>query len=148
MSLTLNVKILFQLGISVLYSVCVCSRELTNSSTQNGSDLPPKSADANPVAPNTFTVKWPTSRKFCIALDHWYRLVTVSSSRGSALYVVKSVIVSDAVVPLIVSIKNTSTEHSSNCCHKLCVLSRGRLRRSIVHLPYWVERFHTVNSKL
>lgn len=67
---THNVKILFQFGISVLYSVCVCSRELTNSSTQNGSDLPPKSADAKPVAPNTFTVKWPISRIFCMAFVH------------------------------------------------------------------------------
>lgn len=56
-STTYNVKILFQFGISVLYSVCVCSRELISSSTQNGSDLPPKSAATNPVAPNTFTVR-------------------------------------------------------------------------------------------
>lgn len=144
---TYNVNILFQLGINVLYSVCVCNRELTNSSTQNGSDLPPKSAAAKPVAPNTFTVKWPTSRKFWCVFVHRYLCSSVWRSRGSDLYDVRSVIVSDAVVPLIVSIRNTSVEQSSNCCHKLCVLSRGRLRKSIVHFPYCVERFHSTSSK-
>lgn len=37
---TYKVKILFQFGDSVLYSVCVCNRELINSKMQNGSDLP------------------------------------------------------------------------------------------------------------
>lgn len=61
---TYNVNILFQFGVNVLYSVCVCRRALTSSRTQKGSDLPPMSADARPVAPYTFTVKWPTSRRF------------------------------------------------------------------------------------
>ena len=59
-----KVKILFQLGLSVLYSVCVCSRELSNWRTQNGSDLPPMSVDASSVARYTFTLRWPTSRRF------------------------------------------------------------------------------------
>lgn len=102
---THNVKILFQFGANVLYSVCVWRRELISSSTQNGSDLPPKSAAASPVAPNTFTVKYPTSRKFCNVLSNRYRSWIFCNSRGSGLYDVKSVIVSDAVVPLIVSIR-------------------------------------------
>ena len=57
-------KILFQLGLSVLYSVWVCSLELTSWRTQKGSDLPPISVDASPVARNTFTLRWPTSRVF------------------------------------------------------------------------------------
>lgn len=60
---TYNVKIFCQDGERVLYSVWVWRRELTSSKTQNGSDLPPKSAAANPVARKTLTVKWPTSRK-------------------------------------------------------------------------------------
>lgn len=59
-----KVNILFQFGVNVLYSVCVCNRALTNSRTQNGSDFPPRSAAAKPVAPNTLTVKCPTSRRF------------------------------------------------------------------------------------
>lgn len=50
-NLTYNVNILFQFGVNVLYSVCVCNLLLTNSRTQNGSDFPPISADAKPVAP-------------------------------------------------------------------------------------------------
>lgn len=144
---THNVKILFQFGANVLYSVCVWRRELISSNTQNGSDLPPKSAAAKPVAPNTFTVKCPTSRRFCNVLSKRYRFSRLDSSRGSGLYDVKSVIVSDAVVPLIVSMKHISVCVSSNCCHILCVVSRGNVFKSIVHLPYWMLRFHkTISS--
>jgi len=62
-SFTLNVNIFCHDGVRVLYSVCVCRRAFTNSSTQNGSDLPPRSAAASPCARNTFTVRWPTSRR-------------------------------------------------------------------------------------
>lgn len=62
---THKVKIFCHDGERVLYSVCVCSLALTNSSTQKGSDFPPRSAAARPVARYTFTVKCPTSRRLC-----------------------------------------------------------------------------------
>lgn len=48
---TYKVKIFIQFGVKVLYSVCVCNLAFPNSKTQNGSDLPPKSAAAKPLAP-------------------------------------------------------------------------------------------------
>lgn len=146
--LTYNVKILFQFGVSVLYSVWVWSLELISSSTQNGSDLPPKSAAANPVAPNTLIVKWPTSRVFCKVFFHEYLEISASRSLGSSLYEVRSVIVSLAVVPLIVSNKKTSAALSSSCCQRPWVVSRDKDRRSIVHRPYWDPRLQTVTSSI
>lgn len=78
-STTYKVNILFHEGFKVLYSVCVCNLELTSWSTQNGSDLPPISADANPVARKTFTLRCPTSlrlwsvfHRLCrMTLQHW-----------------------------------------------------------------------------
>ena len=67
-----NVKSLFHVGFNVLYSVWVCNREFTNWRTQNGSLFPPKSAEAKPVALNTLTVKWPTSRTFLNVLKSFY----------------------------------------------------------------------------
>lgn len=55
--LAYNVNILFQFGVNVLYSVCVCNLLLTSSRTQNGSDLPPMSADARPVALKTMMMQ-------------------------------------------------------------------------------------------
>lgn len=49
-----KVNIFCQLGASVLYSVCVCNLAFTNSKTQKGSLLPPKSAAARPCALNTY----------------------------------------------------------------------------------------------
>lgn len=60
-SLMLKVKIFCQEGANVLYSVWVWRRAFPNSTTQNGSLFPPKSAAAKPVARNTLTIKWPTS---------------------------------------------------------------------------------------
>lgn len=70
---TYKVKILFQLGVNVLYSVWVCNLALISSSTTNGSDLPPISAAARPVAPNTLTVRWPTSRSVCSEWCHAWK---------------------------------------------------------------------------
>lgn len=47
---TNNVKTLFHSGLRVLYSVCVWSRALTSSNTQNGSLFPPMSAASKPWA--------------------------------------------------------------------------------------------------
>lgn len=60
--------------------------------------------------------------------------------------VVKSLIVSEAVVPLIVSSRKISPRQSSNLFHNRCVVSRGRLRKSITHLPMLVFFVHTTTS--
>lgn len=132
---TYNVKILFQFGVSVLYSVWVCKRALSNSKTQKGSDFPPISAAARPDAPYTLTVRWPTSRSFWTVLMSLYRDLIASSSFGFSRYAVRSLIVSNAVVPLMVKFIKTSPWWSSNCCHIACVVSRGSLDKSIVQRP-------------
>lgn len=59
---TYNVNILFHSGVRVLYSVWVCNLAFTNSTTQNGSLLPHRSAAANPCALKTMNNK--NVRKF------------------------------------------------------------------------------------
>lgn len=81
-----------------------------------------------------------------VRLPITYRFCCCVRSLGSSRYAVRSVMVSDAVVPLMVSIRCTSPVHSSRGCHMPCVRSRGRLRRSIVHLPYVLYFPHTISS--
>lgn len=72
----------------------------------------------------------------------WRVPLSLSSSRC----VNKSVIVSDAVVPEIVSNKKISPKQSSNLFHRRCVVSRGRLLKSITHLPMLAFFVHTTTS--
>lgn len=67
-----------------------------------------------------------------------YFLSSVFLSLRSSRYDVRSLIVSDDVVPLIVSNKKISPWQSSNLFHKRWVVSLGRLLRSMMHLPMFM----------
>lgn len=78
--------------------------------------------------------------------DITYFLSRLRLSISFSRCVVKSLIVSDAVVPLIVSSRKISPRQSSNLFHNRCVVSRGRLRKSITHLPMLAFFVHTTTS--
>lgn len=83
---------------------------------------------------------------FHFSLQLTYFDLKVFTSSVFSRYVVRSLIVSEAVVPLIVSSKKTSPTQSSNLSEMRCVVSRGRFFRSIRHLPMLMVFVHTTTS--
>lgn len=86
---TYNVNILSQVGLSVLYSVWVCKRAFTSSSTQNGSLFPPMSAAARSSA--RYTERATTQMSPSIPCCTFHRQVTnVAEAAESSEEVLRS----------------------------------------------------------
>lgn len=75
-----------------------------------------------------------------------YFFLKALTSSAFSRYVVKSLIVSDDVVPLIVRSRKISPTQSSNLFQRRCVVSRGRLFRSTKHFPMLIVFVHTTTS--
>lgn len=100
-------------------------------------------------APITRSVSWSSAMIFRRTRHRSILTYFFSSffrSTVSSRYVVRSLMVSDDVVPLIVSSKKISPMQSSNLFHIRCVVSLGRLLRSMRHLPMLMLREQTTTS--
>lgn len=97
--------------------------------------------------PITKPVGWSSAIQICSPHAIFtYFFPRVFRSMVSSRYVVRSLMVSDDVVPLIVSSKKISPMQSSNLFHNRCVVSLGRLLRSMRHLPMLMLREHATTS--
>lgn len=140
---THNMNTLSHVGDRVLYSVCVCSRVLTSSSTQNGSDLPQRSADVSPVALYTQTARIPMSLRSQNVRLAEYICWACSRSTIPRSDVDTSEIISSDDVPLMVSNRYKmpldgavfpSPSIPWSLCLILSVFSRSSLLRSMIVL--------------
>lgn len=150
-------NILSHVGDRVLYSVCVWSRALTSSSTQNGSDLPQRSADVNPVARYTQTARMPMSRRSQNVRLAEYICRTCSCSMIPRSDVDTSEIISSVDVPLMVSNRySTPLEDAAlpspstplSLCLILSVFSRCNLLRSMTVLKKSENQRSTFHTKI
>lgn len=102
------------------------------------------------MPPKKFLPTWrqlrPTSPSTMKFPQLTYLFSSVFLSVRSSRYVVRSLIVSDDVVPLIVSSRKISPMQSSNLFHKRCVVSLGRLLRSMRQRPMLMLREQTTTS--